>query len=71
MLDVSTESDGKGKSLKSDESYELKLEVDESAGSSVDVSATLSSASIWGALYGLTTFTQLFFRLLNLQGKVC
>ena len=59
---MAAESDGKGKVLSSDESYELHLEVGERRGSLAEVSATLSSATVWGALYGLTTFTQLFFR---------
>jgi hexosaminidase len=81
-LHIADESSGAGKTLASDESYELKLALSgggeapssssssssssfsfsSSESSDTGVTATLTSATVWGALYGLTTFTQLFFQ---------
>ena len=58
QVNVSVEFDGAGKTIESDESYELVIDVDPASSK---VTATLTSTSVWGAIYGLTTFTQLFY----------
>ena len=56
VVQVATEDDGKGKTLETDESYTLSVV----AVNSTAAVATLEANNVYGALYGLTTFTQLF-----------
>lgn len=56
LVHVASEDDGQGKSLQTDESYMLSVTVINSTAAV----AKLEARNVYGALYGLTTFTQLF-----------
>ena len=63
---VASEDDGQGKMLQTDESYMLSVAVI----NSTTAVAKLEAHNVYGALYGLTTFTQLF-RIFGWCGDVC
>ena len=66
LVHVVTEDDGQGKTLETDESYTLSVAVINSTAAV----AKLEAHNVYGALYGLTTFTQLF-RIFGLYGDAC